>query len=73
MIRIRLKRQGSGKNLFFRVVACDKRNKVSGKALETLGFWHPSKQIVKISKESLESWIQKGAVLTDAVKKLLQK
>jgi ribosomal protein S16 len=39
--------------------------------LEIIGYWHPAKNDIKIDKEKIKKWIDKGAVLTNAVKKLI--
>lgn len=71
MIKIRLSREGSRNNPFYRVVAVDEQRKRSGKSLDVIGYWHPAKNDKKIDKKKLNEWIDKGAMVTKAVEKLL--
>jgi small subunit ribosomal protein S16 len=73
MIKIRLAREGSKKNPFYRIVAIDEKNKVRGKVLEILGTWYPKKDVKNINKDKVEKWIKLGAQKTQAVKSLLEK
>ena len=73
MIKIRLAKHGSKGNSVYRIVVIDKNRKREGKALEVIGYWHPSKSIKKIDAKKLDLWLQKGAKLTVGVKKLVNK
>ncbi|OGM33076.1 30S ribosomal protein S16 [Candidatus Woesebacteria bacterium RIFCSPHIGHO2_01_FULL_44_21] len=73
MVKIRLARHGKKNNPFYRVVAIDSTKKVGGEALATLGFWHPQKGTLKIDKKAVAEWEKKGALVSDAVVKLLSK
>lgn len=72
MVKIRLARYGAKKKPFYKIVATDERLKRSGKPLEVLGYWNPLKKDLKIDKEKLDSWIKRGAKLTNAVSELLK-
>lgn len=71
MIKIRLARGGAKNSPFYRIVAIEEKRKRGGKPLDILGYWHPKKEIIKISKEKITSWKKKGAKTTKAVDKLL--
>jgi small subunit ribosomal protein S16 len=71
MVKIRLARGGAKNAPFYRIVAIDERRKRGGKPLEVVGYWHPAKDDIKIDKEKIEKWVEKGAVITNAVKKLI--
>jgi len=73
MVIIRLERRGKKNHPFYRIVATDKRKKIGGRSLETLGFWNPHTNEIKIKKESVKKWVEKGAKITSAVKKLIKK
>lgn len=73
MVKIRLSRLGTKNKPFYRVVAIDERQKSSGTALEVLGTWHPSLKKIEIDKEKVVEWTKKGALVSPAVKKLLEK
>jgi len=71
MVKIRLTRIGRTHAPAYRIVAIDSRKKRDGEALEILGTYDPfSKQLVQYHEERINDWVSKGAVLTDAVKKL---
>jgi len=72
MIRIRLSRQGSKNNPFYHIVAVEKRSKRDGKRIQTLGYWHPSKNTKVVSKEKIAILVKNGALVTPAVEKLMQ-
>lgn len=72
MIKIRLSKQGSKANKFYRIVAVDEKRKRSGKALDTIGFWHPSKSVLQIDNKKVDKWVEKGAIKSLAVKKLIK-
>jgi len=71
MIKIRLSRTGPRKKPFFRIVAIDEKRKNKSRALDVLGFWQPKKDNIKINKDKLKMWLEKGAKTTSAVDKLL--
>jgi small subunit ribosomal protein S16 len=71
MVKIRLDRTGVRNQPFYRIVAIDEREKKGGVPLEVLGYWQPSKKLVKIDKKALANWVGKGALVTPAVTALL--
>lgn len=73
MVIIRLERRGKKNHPFYRIVATDERKKIGGTSLETLGFWDPHTQEKKLEKESIKKWVEKGAKISNAVKKLMEK
>lgn len=73
MITIRLQRKGGRNKAFYRVVAMDHKNKLTGPALDIIGYWQPQKKLIKISKEKVAHWTKNGAQISPAVKELLTK
>ena len=73
MIKIRLSRGGVKNKPFYRIVAIEKSRKRGGRPLDIIGFWNPQKGDLKIDKDKLKSWLEKGAKKTAAVDKLLEK
>jgi small subunit ribosomal protein S16 len=74
VVRIRLMRMGAHKRPFYRIVVADSRTRRDGPYIELLGIYDPLKDSeVKIDKEKVKAWIQKGAQPTDSVKRLLTK
>lgn len=75
-VKIRLKRYGTKKRPFYRLVVVDSRKPRDGRTIEEVGLYHPieveGKQL-KIKEERVKEWIQKGARPTDTVRRLLNK
>ena len=75
-VKIRLKRFGTKKRPYYRLVVTDSRAPRDGRALEEVGFYHPiekeDKQL-KLKEEKIKAWIAKGAQPTPTVKRLLNK
>ncbi len=63
-VKIRLKRMGSKKKPFYRVIATDSRNARDGRFIETLGYYNPMPDPphIKIEEESLFRWLDRGAI-----------
>jgi small subunit ribosomal protein S16 len=75
-VRIRLKRFGTKKRPYYRIVVVDSRTPRDGRVLEEIGLYHPiekeDKQIA-IKEERVKEWLSKGATPTDVVQKLLNR
>jgi len=73
---IRLKRFGTKKRPFYRIVVIDKKAPRDGKTIEELGYYHPveteDKQIV-FEAEKVRAWLEKGAKASDTVRSILNK
>jgi len=74
--RIRLKKFGTKKRPYYRIVVMDSRAPRDGKTIEELGYYHPieadDKQIV-FDADKVKTWIQNGATVTDTVRSILNK
>ena len=75
MLSIRLRRTGSTKRPYYRVVVADSRNWRDGRFIEVLGHYDPRKNpaVVKIDTERAKAWIDKGAQASDTVRSLLKR
>lgn len=75
MVIVRLKRMGSSKKPFYRIVVVDSRNSRASSYLDLVGFYDPKpqKSIIKFEKEKLEEWLKKGAQMTPNVKSLYRR
>lgn len=75
-VKIRLKRFGSKRRPYYRIVVMDSRAPRDGRTLEEVGIYHPieteDKQVV-LKEDRIKEWIGKGAQPTATVKKLLNK
>lgn len=74
-VKIRLRRMGSNKKPFFRVVVADMRRPNEGRCLESLGWYDPKKKGMnyELRVDRIEYWQGKGAVISDTVSSLLKK
>jgi len=72
-VRLRLKRMGSKKRPFYRVVAADSRTQRDGRILELVGTYNPitTPAEVKIDEEIALKWLRTGAQPSDTVRNLL--
>ena len=73
--KIRLKRIGSKKVPFYRVIVADSRAPRDGKFIEEIGFYDPLKDpvVINIDSEKAKKWLSTGAIPADTVRVLLKK
>ena len=71
-VKIRLARAGAKKAPFYRIVAADSRSPRDGRFIEILGRYNPRVEpsFIEIDLERTDSWLAKGAQMTDTVAKL---
>ena len=71
-VKIRLRRMGSKKNPFYRIVVADSRSPRDGKFIEEIGYYNPltGPTTFKVDNEKANDWISKGAKPTDTVNRL---
>ena len=75
-VKIRLKRLGTKKRPYYRVVVMDSRSPRDGRTIDEVGIYHPieAEEVqVKLKEDKIKEWLSKGAQPTDTVKKLLNK
>jgi len=74
-VKIRLKRMGSKKNPFYRIVVADSRAPRDGRSIEQIGYYNPLTDpvTVKIDEEKALDWMSKGAKPSDTVRNLFSK
>ncbi|MBN1776418.1 MAG: 30S ribosomal protein S16 [Oscillospiraceae bacterium] len=74
-VKIRLKRIGTKKAAFYRVVVADSRSPRDGRFIEEIGTYNPltDPAEVKIDNEAAQKWIKNGAQPTDTVRALLKR
>jgi small subunit ribosomal protein S16 len=73
MIKLRLKRYGKKREVSYRIVAMNSRDRRDGRPLEELGFYNPRTDEVRLDVEGLVRRLQQGAQPTDTVRDLLIK
>ncbi|HHW68932.1 MAG TPA: 30S ribosomal protein S16 [Tenericutes bacterium] len=73
-VKLRLKRMGSKKKPFYRIVAADSRSPRDGRFIETVGTYNPIMEPaeIKINEEVALKWLSDGAQPTDTVRDLLK-
>lgn len=73
-VKLRLKRMGSKKKPFYRVVAADSRSPRDGRFIETVGTYNPITEPaeVRIDEELAMKWLRNGAIPTDTVRNLFK-
>ena len=74
MVKIRLRRLGSKKNPFYRVVVADSRYPRDGRFIEQIGTYNPltDPSTINVDSEKALKWLGQGAQPTDTVKELLK-
>lgn len=72
-VRLRLKRIGTKKRPFYRVVVMDGRTPRDGRVIESIGTYNPLQDpaALALDEEKALSWLQKGAQPSDTVRALL--
>ena len=75
MLAIRLRRTGSKKRPFFRVVVTDSRTARDSSFVEVLGFYNPrtNPETLNINRERLDHWLKTGARPSDTVRTLVSR
>ncbi|MDC7225826.1 MAG: 30S ribosomal protein S16 [Spirochaetales bacterium] len=74
--KIRLKRFGTKKRPYYRIVVMDSRTARDGRTIEEVGFYHPieiEEKQLNLKEDRIKDWLEKGARPSDTVKKLLNK
>ena len=73
MLVIRIRKAGSKKRPFFRVVVADSRAARDSSFVEIVGHYNPRAKPAKveIDRERVAHWVDRGAKLSDTVRTLL--
>jgi len=74
-VKIRLRRMGSKKRPFYRLVAADSRRARDGRFVEMLGYYDPLKEPadIKLDDDKIYKWLDRGATPTENASSLLRK
>lgn len=74
-VKIRLKRMGSKKRPFYRVVVADSRSPRDGRFIAQVGTYNPLTESasVKLEEEEILNWLNNGAQPSDTVKNIFSK
>ncbi|PIU63419.1 MAG: 30S ribosomal protein S16 [Armatimonadetes bacterium CG07_land_8_20_14_0_80_40_9] len=73
-VRIRLRRMGTKKLPFYRIVVSDSRSPQDGRFIERIGYYDPktSPPKVEVDQKKAKAWLQKGAQASQTVKRLFK-
>lgn len=74
-VKIRLKRMGSKKRPFYRIVVADSRSPRDGRFIETVGTYNPlvTENQVTLKEDRILEWLGNGAQPSDTVRNILSK
>ena len=75
MLSIRLTRMGAKKKPFYRIVVAERKSKRDGRFVESVGYYDPCRNPadIKINRERVSYWIERGAQPTETVRSLLKR
>ena len=70
---IRLRRHGSRKKPFFRIVVADSRSPRDGRFVDQIGTYDPASDPPKVTlqSEQAQRWLKSGAQPSETVRKLM--
>ncbi|HJP73081.1 MAG TPA: 30S ribosomal protein S16 [Pseudonocardiaceae bacterium] len=73
-VKIKLQRLGKIRQPYYRVVVADSRTRRSGRAIETIGKYHPKQEpsFIEIDSERAQYWLGVGAQPTEPVQHILE-
>lgn len=73
-VKIRLKRMGSKKSPFYRIVVAESRKPRDGRFIEEIGYYNPltEPKILKVDADKANNWIKNGAKPTTTVDRLFK-
>lgn len=75
-VKIRLKRFGTRKRPYYRMVVMDSRAPRDGRAIEEVGLYHPiepEEEQIRIDEARVRAWLQRGARPSPTVRRILNK
>jgi small subunit ribosomal protein S16 len=74
-VSIRLRREGSLNNPYYKVVVADQRSPRDGKFIELVGNYDPKKagENANIDLSRVDYWIKNGAQPSDTVRSIIKK
>jgi small subunit ribosomal protein S16 len=73
-VKIKLQRLGKIRDPHYRVVVADSRTRRGGRAIETIGKYHPKQEpsFIEINSDRAQYWLGVGAQPTEPVQHLLE-
>jgi small subunit ribosomal protein S16 len=73
-VKIKLMRLGKIRQPYYRIVVADARTRRNGKAIETIGKYHPKSEpsLIEVDSERAQYWLGVGAQPTEPVQRILE-
>jgi len=73
-VKIKLMRLGKIRSPHYRIVVADSRTRRDGRAIETIGKYHPKEEpsLIQVDSERAQYWLGVGALPTEPVAALLK-
>ncbi len=73
-VKIKLMRMGKIRAPYYRIVVADSRTKRDGRAIETIGKYHPTNDpsLIEVDSERAQYWLSVGAQPTEPVAAILK-
>ncbi|MGH3719018.1 MAG: 30S ribosomal protein S16 [Pseudonocardiaceae bacterium] len=73
-VKIKLMRLGRIRQPYYRIVVADARTRRNGKAIETIGKYHPKEQpsVIEVDSARVQYWLGVGAQPTEPVQHIFQ-
>ncbi|MEY7974071.1 30S ribosomal protein S16 [Saccharomonospora xinjiangensis] len=73
-VKIKLQRLGKIRAPYYRIVVADARTRRDGRAIETIGKYHPKREpsFIEVDSERAQYWLKVGAQPTEPVQRILE-
>jgi small subunit ribosomal protein S16 len=73
-VKIKLQRLGKIRQPYYRIIVSDARTRRNGKAIETIGKYHPKEEpsFIDVNSDRAQYWLGVGAQPTESVQRLLE-
>ncbi|PRY42666.1 30S ribosomal protein S16 [Umezawaea tangerina] len=73
-VKIKLQRLGKIRQPYYRIIVSDARTRRNGKAIETIGKYHPKEEpsFIAVDSDRAQYWLGVGAQPTESVQRLLE-
>ncbi|MEU3271745.1 30S ribosomal protein S16 [Saccharomonospora sp. NPDC006951] len=73
-VKIKLQRLGKIRAPYYRIIVADARTRRDGRAIETIGKYHPKEEpsFIEVDSERAQHWLKVGAQPTEPVQRILE-
>ncbi|WIX78791.1 30S ribosomal protein S16 [Amycolatopsis carbonis] len=73
-VKIKLQRLGKIRAPYYRIIVADARTRRDGKAIETIGKYHPKEEpsLIEVDTDRAQHWLSVGAQPTEPVQRILE-